>query len=76
MPVWESPEFQLRMALIPDCRQGVVPCKEKGCSRSTQLGANATQAIEEVIAKARHLANGGIDLVSPGALECSPKLRE
>lgn len=65
------------------CRaRGVVPCTKCsaghiGASGATRegLGPNETRAIRALIAKARYLGQGGMDLESPRAFLPSPKLQ-
>jgi len=67
-----------------ECRgRGVVPCPKCGGPKHVDdrprsgivLGVKETQAIRKVIARARYLSRGGIDLESPQALKPSPKLK-
>jgi len=74
-------------AECPTCRgRGVVPCT-CGAKPSVEsppdatpptpespIGSNEAAAAKKAIAKARFLREGGVDLESPEALECSPKL--
>ena len=65
------------------CRgRGVVPCTKCGAGHlgatgaaRDGLGPNETRAIRALIAKARYLSHGGMDLESPRAFRPSPKLQ-
>jgi hypothetical protein len=58
----------------PTCRgEGFVAC-ERCAARDGGTAANTRQAIDRLIAIANYLRNGGIDLVTPDALKCSPRV--
>ncbi|UCE50209.1 MAG: hypothetical protein JSW47_08600, partial [Phycisphaerales bacterium] len=45
------------------------------CTAKASIGSHEREAIEDVIAKAAYLQNGGIDLFTPGAFEPSPAIQ-
>lgn len=47
----------------------------KTCTAEAGIGSNERKTIEDVIAKAVYLSNGGIDLFTPQAFEPSPGIR-
>lgn len=59
--------------------RGIVGCTHSGSPlvpKPVVLGDNARDAFTRVIGQAEYFFSGGLDLDSPGALKCSPKLMD